>query len=284
MLIRFLLQERARWLLMSITMTLIIGCKSTASRPPLWTNSLGMQFSEVPLVSREQPDQKLSPKILVAVFETADRDFAAFCLATGQNLDQRGKSCNPARQVSWHEAVAFCKWLTQKERAKGILRPGQSYRLPTDHEWSCAVGIGHLEKPSESAESKDGRIPDQYPWGAAWPPPERAGNLCGAESQSEFPENHIVGYKDCYSGEKVGRRASVPNCLGLHDLSGSLWEWCADPFRSSKSWRVLRGGSWLTCRPQTLLSSHRTHDPENYRSASVGFRCVLAEDQITSPN
>ena len=50
---------------------------------------------------------------------------------------------HPAVGVSWQEAVAFCKWLTAKERSEGRLLPSQSYRLPTEADWNAAAaGIG----------------------------------------------------------------------------------------------------------------------------------------------
>jgi formylglycine-generating enzyme required for sulfatase activity len=54
-----------------------------------------------------------------------------------------------------------------------------------------------------------------------------------------------------------------------------LWEWCEDLYRPGTNWRVLRGGAWTSRRSETMASSHRTHDPDSYRSDSVGFRCVL---------
>ncbi len=245
----------------------------------LWTNSLGMRFASVAVVSREEPDAQRARKILVATLEATEEHVATFRRETGLPPAQHQATADsPAKFVSWNEAVAFCAWLTQKERAAGKITARQKYRLPTDHEWSCAAGIGQLESASASPESKSNAIPDRYPWGAAWPPPDGAGNLCGMESQADFPENFIAGFKDPYSGGKVHAQASKPNPLGLFDLSGNLWEWCEDRFREGRDWRVLRGGAWKSARPQTLLSSHRTHDPESYRSDSVGFRCVLADE------
>ncbi|MEN3943634.1 SUMF1/EgtB/PvdO family nonheme iron enzyme [Prosthecobacter sp. SYSU 5D2] len=231
-----------------------------------WINSLGMSFAEVPVGTGS---------ILVAREETQERHLALFRRSRNQPFSHAAR---PATQVSWTEAVAFCDWLTQRERAAGGLSFRQRYRLPSDHEWSCAAGIGHLESATRRPEEKSNRLPGHYPWGRAWPPPQDAGNLCGEESAGDFPDNFIAGYQDAWSGGEVHARASGPNPYGLYDLGGNVWEWCQDRYREDKDWRVLRGGSWKSARRETLLTSHRTHDPENYRSDSVGFRCVLAEE------
>ena len=229
-------------------------------RKAAWTNSLGMEFVEVPCGGKN---------LLFACLETQEAQLAAYGQQPGDG------AARPAAQVSWTEAVAFCDWLTDKEQKAGLIGSNQRYRLPTDHEWSCAVGIGDLETAHESPEAKDGRIASRYPWGTQWPPPRGAGNLCGRESKSDFPDHFIAKYHDGLSGGQLASKASAANELGIYDLGGSLWEWCQDRFREGTDWRVLRGGSWKSNRPQTLLSSHRTHDPESYRSDSVGFRCVL---------
>ena len=238
-----------------------------AAKVPDWTNSLGMNFVKVPV-----GDQT----ILMACLETQEQHLAPFRRSQGR---PGSDAALPAARVSWTEAVEFCRWLTQKERGAGVISSRQAYRLPSDHEWSCAVGLGGMEKASESPEAKSNRITAQYPWGEQWPPPRKAGNLCGRESQQDFPESFIPGHHDGLSGGRTAPQASTANPLGLYDLSGNLWEWCEDRFREGTDWRVLRGGSWKSARAQTLLSSHRTHDPESYRSDSVGFRCVLVRGE-----
>lgn len=240
-------------------------------RAGVWVNSLGMELVEVP-VAGGRP-------VRMACVETQERHLAPFRRSLGQSAPSAAR---PAALVSWTEARAFCAWLTQRERQAGVIGPGQRYRLPTDHEWSCAVGLGELEKATDSVEAKAGRLPDRYPWGTTWPPPPGAGNQCGRESRRDFPESFLLDYRDGLAGGRLVSRASSANALGLFDLSGSLWEWCEDRYREGTDWRVLRGGSWKSSRPQTLLSSHRTHDPEGYRSDSVGFRCVLVEESQTS--
>lgn len=246
------------------------SCVSSRPHPTqkvAWTNSLGMAFAEVPVGGEKR---------LVACEEVQEGHIARFRGSQSRPADS--ESCKPASQVSWTEAVTFCDWLTHQERTAGTIAADQRYRLPTDHEWSCAAGIGHLESPAEGPEAKSNRIPAHFPWGTAWPPPRGAGNLCGRESEEDFPENYIAAYRDAYSGGDVRARASAANVWGIHDLGGNLWEWCSDRFREGTDWRVLRGGSWKSARPETLLTSHRTHDPESYRSDSVGFRCVLAKE------
>ena len=263
------LQPLIPWLPICLLALILSGCISNDRQPAKiapWTNSLGMSFARVPVGSGS---------LLMACEETQETHLALFRQSPKPPSSQAKR---PASQVSWTEAVAFCDWLTQRERAAGLITSRQRYRLPTDHEWSCAAGIGHLESPAKGPEAKSNLIPGHFPWGTAWPPPPGAGNLCGQESAKDFPTNYIADYRDGYTGGEVMTRASAPNPFGLYDLGGNLWEWCADRYREGKDWRVLRGGSWKSARPETLLTSHRTHDPENYRSDSVGFRCVLARD------
>lgn len=266
------LQTMLRWLpLTALLMLLASGCDSTRTAArgkgkEIWTNSLGMSFAQVPVGKGS---------LLFAQEETQERHLAPF--RRSRNLPA-SNAARPASQVSWTEAMAFCEWLTRREREAGLIGTRERYRLSTDHEWSCAAGIGHLESSAKSPEYKSNRITGHFPWGPAWPPPPGAGNLCGEESVKDFPASFIAGYRDAWAGGEVKARASGPNPYGLYDLGGNLWEWCLDRYRADKDWRVLRGGSWKSARQETLLTSHRTHDPENYRSDSVGFRCVLARE------
>ena len=81
---------------------------------------------------------------------------------------------HPVVKVNWYDANAFCAWLTKKELAEGKIKEGQKYRLPTDAEWSVAVGLGQ-EKGNTPKEKSRG-IKDVYPWGKEWPPPKGVGN------------------------------------------------------------------------------------------------------------
>ena len=78
----------------------------------------------------------------------------------------------PIAQVTWEDASDFCGWLTEKEQREGKLDKNQGYRLPTDQEWSQAVGLP--EESGSTPKEKSGRIKDVYPWGREWPPPRRS--------------------------------------------------------------------------------------------------------------
>ena len=197
---------------------------------------------------------------------------------------------DPVVGVSWYDAKAFCEWLTLRERAAGRLPPDREYRLPTDNEWSVAVGLN--EDPAKSPEEKHGENSGTYPWGE-WPngqpPPQGAGNYAGAEVvDGHWPEDFsfIEGFNDPYA-----RTAPVgsfkANRFGLFDMGGNVWEWCENESspntvhlrrESSPGKQVARGSSWcdsLIGGPWKLLSSSRGLNPPGYREVSVGFRCVI---------
>ena len=160
--------------------------------------------------------------------------------------------------VSWHNAVAFCKWLTERERKAGRLLAGYVYRLPTEAEWEYAARGGKKSRGRKYSGSDN--LGD-----VAW----YSGNS-GRHTQP------------------VGRQQA--NELGLHDMSGNVWEWCADHWHGSyqgapsdgSAWvsggessrRVLRGGSWGGAVSYCRVADRRWSSPSS-ASSSFGFRVVL---------
>lgn len=185
---------------------------------------------------------------------------------------------HPVTCVSWDDAKRFCAWLTRKEEmdARGL-----EYRLPTDHEWSVAVGLTD-EDPGRSPAAKDGETPGVYPWGREYSSRSIRGNYAGEEARDDdWPRDWFVreGYRDRFP-RTAPVEESVENAGGLSGLGGNVWEWCEDryhePDEAEDAERVLRGGSWSNFDQMLLLSSCRGSAPPGYRYGLCGFRCVLA--------
>lgn len=261
------------------------GNPGQATKDQPWTNSLGMKF--VPVKGTD---------VLFCIWKTRVEDFDAFVQATRHKMDndmfslrqdgfqQRGDTwkspgfmqdpMHPVCGVNWSDAKAFCAWMTKKEQGEGRLQLGQTYRLPTDAEWSVAIGLG--EEWGNTPEEKTMGNKDVCPWGRQWPPPRGAGNYGGEESRVGAPVTAlwIIGYSDDYPRTSpVG--SFKPNQFGLYDLSGNLWEWCEDLYKVEALWRTARGGSWFLGDTRTLLSSSRSYVLPGLRNDIIGFRCVL---------
>lgn len=243
---------------------------ANATKDAPFVNNLGMIFVPVP-----------QTRVLACIWETRVQDFAAFADATGYDAtshvfslrkgawETHGDSwrspgfaqtgVHPVCGVNWFDAVAFCEWLTARERALGRLRGG-SYRLPTDQEWEAAAGRA------------------TFPWGEQWPPAANEANVAGREANdgdNAAKWEVIAGRTDPYPRTSpVGR--SVPNALGLFDLAGNVWEWCADPLPGKADSRVVRGGSWFSFEREYLRSDHRGDGRADSRGTVRGFRVVLA--------
>jgi len=247
----------------------------------VWRNSLGMELVPVPNVD-----------VLFCKWPTRRQDFELFVKETGHDAvggmialakdwwQDRGETwMNPGyRQGPTHpvvglsllDATAFCDWLTRKEQAAGLLRAGQCYRLPYDHEWSRAAG---MDQGTDSP-------PPLYPWGDEWPPPEGVVNCAGVEvvRDGNWPEawntNAVAGHDDGYARTSpVG--TFKPNRYGLYDMSGNVWEWCAPDPGQDLGGSVLRGGCWDDFQSWALQTSYRLRLNSAARSDSLGFRCVL---------
>ena len=233
----------------------------------VWTNSLGMKF--VPL-----------GQIRVSIWETRVEDYDAFCRATGRHYeppDFQQASTHPVVKVNWFDAVAFCKWLTEKEHEENILEDRQSYRLPTDPEWSAAVGLAN--EGATTPEARDGKIRNEFPWGKQWPPPAGAGNYADRNGQRGRGAT-LENYSDNFP-QTSPAGSFKPNALGLYDLGGNVWDWCMEGYKGNsasagRDWGVLRGGSWATSNRLEMQSSYRNVVDRNERDVIYGFRCVLA--------
>jgi hypothetical protein len=228
-----------------------------------YVNSLGMKFVPVP-----------GTNVLFSVWDTRVKDYKVFAEATKREWPKLGfkqTDEHPAVNVTWNDAKAFCMWLTNTERAAGRISDQQDYRLPTDGEWSAAVGK------------------TKYPWGDQWPPPREAGNYGSSL--------HIDDYKFT---SPVG--AFAPNAAGLYDVGGNVWQWCEDWYAKQMNEKAIldkhrdlrddggghtqhlvRGASWWVSDATYMLSSTRMGGGSpNYRNANNGFRCVLSESTIPS--
>ena len=235
-----------------------------------WTNTLGMKF--VPLGS-----------VRVAIWETRVQDYEIFARATSRRYEAPDFAQTPAHpivKVNWFDATAFCQWLTEKERDENVLDQTLSYRLPTDLEWSAAVGLPN--EVGTTPEARDGKIQNEFPWGKQWPPPAGAGNYADQNAKrphGTFIENYTDGFAQT---APVG--SFRPNALGLCDLGGNVWEWCQDGYKGGgatggRDWGVLRGGSWANSSRMELQSSYRNVVDRSERDVIYGFRCVLAPEQ-----
>jgi len=252
-----------------------------------WQNHLNMRF--VPMGD-----------IMVAVWPTRIRDWQVYANDTGVRMPTppfpQGPS-EPVAAVSRNDAEAFCRWLTEVERAAEFINEDHEYRLPTDHEWSLAVGLD--EPPGKEPYQLDGLDTVSFPWGMEWPPPEGAGNYADESAPDIVRQSGgvIDGYNDGYSyTSAVG--SFKPNALGLYDMGGNVWEWVSDSYGGSSGvaseWAVCRGGSWADSRRDVLLSSMRNIFEPDFRGETnppggepmvyglYGFRVVLARVEESS--
>jgi formylglycine-generating enzyme required for sulfatase activity len=154
----------------------------------------------------------------------------------------------PVRDVSWDDAQQYVKWLSKLS--------GQSYRLPTEAEWEYAARAGTATR---------------FWWGDQM----RKGNA------------NCKGCADPWSQESPAAVGSfAANSFGLHDTSGSVWEWVADCWHNSfkdapadgRAWdtaacrdRVIRGGSWRDGESY-MPSSTRFKYSASVRYSQNGFR------------
>jgi outer membrane protein OmpA-like peptidoglycan-associated protein len=159
-------------------------------------------------------------------------------------------SLNPVGNISWNDAVEYCKWLSRET--------GKNFRLPTEAEWEYAAKGG---VKSKGFKYVGGNNLDEVAW-----------YLGNSDNRA-----HTVGKK-------------MPNELDIYDMAGNIREWCSDWYGESYyktspvenpagpdrgSHRVLRGGSWGSEADRMRISYRNNEFPYN-SALGFGFRLAIS--------
>jgi sulfatase modifying factor 1 len=184
-------------------------------------------------------------------------DGACWHQPEGQGSHVKTRWNHPAVHISWHDATAYCEWAGK--------------RLPTEAEWERAA--------------RGGREDLRYAWGDELTPNNQ--HLCNIW-QGEFPDTNTKD--DGYIGTAPVQ--SFPaNAYGLYNISGNVWEWCADWFSpdyhvngpkenpvgpATGQARLMRGGSYLChesyCNRYRIAA--RSANTPDSSTGNLGFRCA----------
>ena len=153
--------------------------------------------------------------------------------------DWRDLDC-PKVEVTWFEAVAFCRWLARQT--------GLDVRLPTEWEWQwAAVGDSGWD----------------YPYGSAFDLTK-----CNTQESNLRRTNTVTDYR------------AVKTHFGTVDMAGNMWEWCLNEGLVPPNIRLegmenrgMRGGSWHDVM-QKARATFRSHRTPRTRAFNIGFRVV----------
>jgi formylglycine-generating enzyme required for sulfatase activity len=244
--------------------------------PAKFTNGLGMEFVLVPVGgswlggSGGKPgfrEVEIPRDFYLGVYEVMQEEWQKVMGDNPSHFSRTGKGKDavqgvpddelkrfPVESVSWEDAQRFLAEINKRDKVDGWV-----YRLPTEAEWEYACRGGPLNDKQDSAF-------DYY---------------------LDSPTNLLLPeHANFEHGKGLKRTCKVgsyrPNRMGLCDMHGNVWEWCADTLVDTNnllhlakgdSQRVERGGCWHdTLSPSFCCASARISFPASYRSNDHGLR------------
>ncbi len=248
------------------------GVSMTLVEIPAGRFTMGSPASEPERESDEGPRREvtISKAFWLGQTEVTQAQWAA---VMGTNPSEfKGNPNHPVERVSWEDAQAFCRKLSEKT--------GKKFRLPTEAEWEYACRAGTMTAYSFGNDA--GRL-GEHAWFV-----DNSGrsSLDAAAIWAEDRENYGKRLLDngCMTHAVATRKA---NAWGLYDMHGNVWEWCSDWYGAyaggaqtdptgprSGDRRVLRGGGWYD-HSQLSRVAYRAVGAPVARSDSFGFRVAL---------
>jgi hypothetical protein len=173
----------------------------------------------------------------------------------------------PVVRVSWDEAMAFCKWLSEKSEKR--------VTLPTEQQWEWACRAGSADPFffgaagfGDYANLADRSIGELAVQGIDPRP---------VAERSRSPLNDFVPRDASVNDGQLlpeGTALYKPNAWGLYDMHGNVAEWTSSNYDDAR--KAVRGGSWRD-RPHRATASYRLGYPSYQRVFNVGFRIILEE-------
>jgi len=176
---------------------------------------------------------------------------------------------HPVLDVSWNDAMAFCRWLSHKE--------GKTYRLPSEAQWEYACRAGTTTR-YYSGDDPESLV--------------QVGNVADSRYKTQFAYTKALRASDGYTfTAPVGQFR--PNAFGLFDMHGNAFELCSDWYATeyyaaaavddpagpvSGASRVARGGSWLS-PPERCTSAYRASFLPAAADVNLGFRVACESPQ-----
>ena len=183
----------------------------------------------------------------------------------------RNTASSPVRYVNWHEALAYCNWLSERFATSSALADSNVARLVREHQWRVT-----LPSELEWEKAARGNVRDKiFPWG-------------------DEPDPNRANYDDTGIGATSAVGCFPENGFGLSDMIGNVWEWTRSRFQSypyemrdgrndlesnEGEKRVVRGGSWDYHHVYARCAARVWLHPDD-RSYGIGFRVVLRSPPV----
>lgn len=212
----------------------------------------------------------------IGLYPVVNADYGVFVRTTGRlwrspDGFEAERASAPATDLTWHDARAYCAWLTARWQDEGVISRHEIVRLPTEPEWERACR-------GDQADAGDDVI--VYPWGSVW--------------ENDAANSEEAGFNTTCT---VGLFPKGRSPYGCFDMTGQIWEWCttlwgddmatpsfrypyADDGREAldaapRIRRVLRGGCFSSGKMKACTTYRGSLEPDGFWRGN-GFRIVVS--------